>query len=208
MKNTIICIGREYGSGGREIGEKLAERLHIPCYDKLLLKLGAEQFGINESRMREMDEKPPASLFSGNTFADADTAMMMQTFYSESEQTTSAVRATMEKLASEQSCIIIGRCALSFLKDYPVLSVFIYAEKEDCIRRIMNRNQLSYKDAEKRFKQVNKMRKRYFDFYSDTKWGEAESYDFMLSTSALGVNGCVELIANSIPLKKEAVNNE
>lgn len=72
----------------------------------------------------------------------------------------------------------------------------------------MNRNQLSYKDAEKRFKQVNKMRKRYFDFYSDTKWGEAESYDFMLSTSALGVNGCVELIANSIPLKKEAVNNE
>lgn len=200
MKNTIICIGREYGSGGREIGEKLAERLHIPCYDKLLLKLGAEQFGINESRMREMDEKPPASLFSGNTFAD--TAMMMQTFYSESEQTTSAVRATMEKLASEQSCIIIGRCASSFLKVYPVLSVFIYADKEDCIRRIMNRNQLSYKDAEKRFKQVNKMRKRYFNFYSDTKWGEAESYDAMLSSSALGVTGCVNLIEKSLHLKK------
>ena len=206
MKNTIICIGREYGSGGREIGEKLAERLHIPCYDKLLLKLGAEQFGINESRMQRMDEMPPVSLFSGNTFAD--TAMMLQTFYSESEQATNAVRATMEKLAAEQSCIIIGRCASSFLKDYPVVSVFIYADKEDCTHRIMNRNQLSYRDAEKRFKQVNKMRKRYFDFYSDTKWGEAESYDAMLSSSALGIEGCVDLIEKSVRLKQEVWGHE
>ena len=199
MNNKIICIGREYGSGGREIGEKLAEKLHIPCYDKMLLKLAAEEFGISDSRIREMDEKPPASLFSGDTFAD--TAMMMQTFYSENEQATNAVRTTIEKLASEQSCIIIGRCASYFLKTYSALSVFIYADKQDCVQRIMGRNQLSLKAAEKRFKQVNKMRKRYFDFYSDTKWGVPSSYDMMLSSSALGIDGCVDLI-------KEAFEHE
>ena len=206
MDKTIICIGREYGSGGREIGEKLANKLNIPYYDKLLLKQASEEFGISNSRIEEMDEKPPKSLFSGNPFAD--TAMMMQTFYSENEQTTNAVRKTIEKIASDKSCIIIGRCASSFLKTYPIVSVFIYADEKDCIKRIMDRNNLSLKDAEQRFKRVNRLRKQYFDFYSDTKWGKPESYDFMLSTSALGVNGCVELIANSIPLKKEASHNE
>lgn len=206
MDKTIICIGREYGSGGREIGEKLAERLHIPCYDKLLLKHAAEESGISHSRIAEMDEKPPKSLLSGNPFAD--TAMMMQTFYSESEQTTNVIRQTMERLASDNSCIIVGRCASSYLKNYPVLSVFIYANEKDCIKRIMDRNHISLKEAEQRFKRVNRMRRQYFDFYSDTKWGKPESYDLMLSTSALGVNGCVELIANSITFKKEASCHE
>ena len=129
MDKTIICIGREYGSGGREIGEKLAAKLQIPCYDKLLLKQTAEDSGISNSRMTEMDEKPPRALFSGNTFAD--TAMMMQTFYFESEQTTSAIRKTLESLASDKSCIIVGRCASSFLKTYPIVSVFIYADEKE-----------------------------------------------------------------------------
>lgn len=100
MRESIICIGREYGSGGREIGEKL-----------------------------------PRMTMSGNTFAD--TAIMMHNFYSDDGRAVHSVCETMKELASRQSCVIIGRCASAFLKDYSILSVFIYADYDDCVQRIM-----------------------------------------------------------------------
>ena len=109
MKGLVICIGRQYGSGGREIGEKLAERLGITCYDKLLLKQAAQKSGVSEKEFERLDEKPVGAgqFLSGNIFADS--ASIGSTFYSESQIIYDAEQETILKVAEQGPCVIIGR---------------------------------------------------------------------------------------------------
>ena len=206
MGNFAICIGREYGSGGREVGETLAHELNIPCYDKLLIKQELAKDGVSGGVSDQLDEKLPTAILSGNAFAD--TAAIMQNFYFADGQAAYAVQRTLKRLVAEQSCVIIGRCASVFLAGLPLLSVFIYADDGDCLRRIEERNHISEEEARKRFKQINRLRRQYFDFYSDTGWGKPESYDLMLSSSALGIEGCVELIRESLSYRKAVCSHE
>ena len=206
MGNFAICIGREYGSGGREVGETLAHKLNIPCYDKLLIKQELARDGVSDGVSDQLDEKLPMAILSGNTFAD--TAAIMQNFYFADGQAAYAVQRTLKRLVAEQSCVIIGRCASVFLAGLPLLSVFIYADDGDCLRRIEERNHISEEEARKRFKQINRLRRQYFDFYSDTGWGKPGSYDLMLSSSALGIEGCVELIKESLSYRKAVCSHE
>ena len=202
MKGPVICIGRQYGSGGREIGEKLAARLGIICYDKLLLKQAAQKSGVSEEEVEQLDEKPvnESRFLSGNVFADS--ASIGSTFYSESQIVYDAEQETILKVAEEEPCVIIGRCASSILRGKKnVLSVFIYADEDDRIARIAARNHLDEREARARMRKMDRMRRRYFDFYADTQWGEPESYDLMLSSSAYGVDGCVDLLEESMKLK-------
>ena len=202
MKGLVICIGRQYGSGGREIGEKLAERLGITCYDKLLLKQAAQKSGVSEKEFERLDEQPVGAgqFLSGNVFADS--ASIGSTFYSESQIIYDAEQETILKVAEQGPCVIIGRCASSILRgNKNVLSVFIYADEDDRIARIAARNHLDEHEARARMRKMDRMRRRYFDFYADTQWGEPESYDLMLSSSAYGVVGCVDLLAESMKLK-------
>lgn len=206
MGNFAICIGREYGSGGREVGETLAHKLNIPCYDKLLIKQELARDGVSDGVSDQLDEKLPMAILSGNTFAD--TAAIMQNFYFADGQAAYAVQRTLKRLVAEQSCVIIGRCASVFLAGLPLLSVFIYADDGGCLRRIEERNHISEEEARKRFKQINRLRRQYFDFYSDTGWGKPGSYDLMLSSSALGIEGCVELIKESLSYRKAVCSHE
>ena len=206
MGNFAICIGREYGSGGREVGETLAHELNIPCYDKLLIKQELAKDGVSGGVSDQLDEKLPTAILSGNAFAD--TAAIMQNFYFADGQAAYAVQRTLKRLVAEQSCVIIGRCAALFLAGLPLLSVFIYADDGDCLRRIEERNHISEEEARKRFKQINRLRRQYVDFYSDTGWGKPESYDLMLSSSALGIEGCVELIKESLSYRKAVCSHE
>lgn len=206
MGNFAICIGREYGSGGREVGETLAHELNIPCYDKLLIKQELAKDGVSGGVSDQLDEKLPTAILSGNAFAD--TAAIMQNFYFADGQAAYAVQRTLKRLVAEQSCVIIGRCAAVFLAGLPLLSVFIYADDGDCLRRIEERNHISEEEARKRFKQINRLRRQYVDFYSDTGWGKPESYDLMLSSSALGIEGCVELIKESLSYRKAVCSHE
>ena len=206
MGNFAICIGREYGSGGREVGETLAHKLNIPCYDKLLIKQELARDGVSDGVSDQLDEKLPMAILSGNTFAD--TAAIMQNFYFADGQAAYAVQRTLKRLVAEQSCVIIGRCASVFLAGLPLLSVFIYADDGDCLRRIEERNHISEEEARKRFKQINRLRRQYVDFYSDTGWGKPGSYDLMLSSSALGIEGCVELIKESLSYRKAVCSHE
>ena len=118
------------------------------------------------------------------------------------------MQRTLKRLVAEQSCVIIGRCASVFLSGLPLLSVFVYADDADCLHRIEERNHISEEEARKRFKQINRLRRQYFDFYSDTGWGKPESYDLMLSSSALGIEGCVELIRESLSYRKAVCSHE
>lgn len=200
MKGTVVCIGRQYGSGGREIGQKLAQRLGVTCYDKLLIQRAAREAGLTEAIVAEEDERPIGlgAMVSGNPFADS--ASLSKAFYSEEERVFAAESKVIEEIAAKGSCVLIGRCASSILRDagYNVLSVFIYADDDDRARRIAQRNGLSEKAAMRKAEKVDRMRKRYFDFYSDTPWGEPASYDLMVSSSRYGIDGTADVIAKAV----------
>ena len=205
MKN-IICIGRQYGSGGREIGEKLSEMLGIPCYDKLLIKKASLESGLSEDFISKKEESPINSIqfLSGNPYADI--AGIGNTFYSESQMAYDAEEAVIRKIAEKGTCVIIGRCASAIIPKEKRISVFIYADSEDKVKRVTERNQINEKEAAIRIRHINRMRKQFFDFYSDTAWGNPESYDMMLSSSKFGINGCAKIIADTIRKMEEPEN--
>lgn len=203
----IICIGRQYGSGGREIGEKVSQTLEIPCYDKLLIKKASLESGLSEDFISKSEESPINSIrfLSGNPYADI--AGIGNTFYSESQLAYNAEETVIKKIAGKGSCVIIGRCASSIIPNEDRLSVFVYADEKDEIKRVMARNRITEKEAIHRIKHINRMRKQFFDFYSDTTWGHSESYDMMLSSSKLGIDGCVKMIISCIK-EMEGSENE
>lgn len=197
--DTVICISREYGSGGREIAEKLAQKLNIPCYDKLLIQKAAKESGYSEEFLNEYGERPLSlnNLLAGNPFSD--TVSMAHSFYPESQVAFDIERKTILEIAQKGGGVIVGRCASSILSGREhVLSVFIYGDQKSRVERVMARNQISEAEARKRIHKIDRMRKRHFDFYADTIWGHPESYDLMLSSSHFGIEKCVDLIIESI----------
>ncbi len=204
----VICIGRQYGSGGREIGERLAQKLGINCYDKLLIKKAAEISGLNEEYISREEEKPanPLWYLSGNIFAD--TAGIGAAFYSGSEVIYNAEKVAIEQIVQRESCVIIGRSASEILRNKGCFSVFIYADEQDRIARVSARNGIDEKEASERIRKIDKMRKGYFNAYSETGWGKAESYDLLLSGSRFGVENCADLIISAVSMTEGGVSNE
>ncbi len=191
--NLIITIGREFGSGGREIGELLAQRLGVKCYDKLLLKLAAEQSGISEKLFEMNDERNvrsiSASLLTNSYFSTVSTRqpMLVQLFLAQFN----AIRSLEDK----GTCVIIGRCADDVLKNYPhKLRVFVCADKYKKIERVMARHECSEKEAEKLIRKTDKARAKYYNYFSSGIWGDARTYDLCVNSSVLGIEGTVNAI--------------
>lgn len=200
-----VCIGRQYGSGGREVGELVAKKLGVTCYDKLLIQKAAKDSGMDEQYLAGHEERLTDLLLpiSGNCFAD--TADMSGIFYSAGDNAYHAEKKAILAIAEGESSVMIGRCASSILAGRPgTLSVFLYGSEQDCIARIAQRNRLSERAARERMERINRMRRRYFNFYSMTEWGRPESYDLMLSTSGLGLEGCADAICDVLKRKLEA----
>ena len=191
---------RQYGSGGREIGEKLAKNLGVVCYDKLLIRQAAKDSGLSADIIENDEERPIGlcEVVSGNPFADS--ALLGATFYSEKQRVFEAERKAISEIAEKEPCIIIGRCASSILRGagYDVLSVFVYADTDDRAKRIAERNGIGIKEAIRKAEKVDRMRKEYFDFYSDTPWGEHASYDLMISSSRYGIDGTADVIGKAV----------
>lgn len=189
-----ICIGRQYGSGGREVGEYLAKKLGIPCYDKLLVSQAAKEAGMSEEHVSQTEERADATawLLSGNPFADS--AAIAHNFYTPSQRIFDAERDTICRLAEKGDCVIVGRCASDILGRDNCYSVFIYASEHSRLDRVQKRNDLPPKLAAQRLRRVDRLRKQYFDFYAGTRWGHPESYDLMLDSDTHGVKGCAEVI--------------
>ncbi|MDD2973264.1 MAG: cytidylate kinase-like family protein [Lachnospiraceae bacterium] len=203
MMKKCICIGREYGSGGREIGEKLADRLQVACYDKLLLQLSAKESGLSMETMEKDDEKPARmnSFLSGNVFADS--ANMGNQFYSLNQKIYTSERNVIEKIAGRESAVIIGRCASDIIQQDRRLSVFIYADMKDRLARVAKRNEISEREAALRIRRIDRMRKQYFDFNAGSRWGHPESYDLMLSSSYYEIHGCIEIILKALEQEEQ-----
>lgn len=202
--NTIITIGRQYGSGGHEIGEKVAVRLGIPFYDKQLLKRAAKESGIMEEVMDNLDEKPDKS-FLYSLVTDPYMALNMNGFENSlNYKVVSAAFDTIKKIASEGPCVIIGRCADYALQDYEnCLNLFITAPLKERCERIMKRREILYNQALTAIKKTDKQRESYHNFYATTKWGHIDSYDMVINSSVLGIDGTVDLICDLVKEKEK-----
>ena len=199
-KNTIITIGRQFGSGGHEIGNRLSERLGIPLYDHNLIRMAAEELKINPEKAQEVDEtllgRYMASAISG-TGSGAYVLFMNGTEYEQplSEQVFAMQSKLIEKLAEQSPCIFVGRCADYILGDYSnCINTFIYAYKDDRIRRIMKLYDLNEKKAWEKIKRVDRTRKAYYEEHTDREWGSIEAHQMMFNSSLMGIDGVVDAL--------------
>ncbi len=204
--NTIITIGREYGSAGREIGYKVAEAFDIKLYDKEMLARAAKESGICEEIFQSHDEKPTNSFlyslvmdtysmgYSGNSYTDMP--INHKVFLAQFD--------AIKKIADEGPCILVGRCADYALESYPnVVSVFIHADMQSRIRRIARLYDLTDAKAKDVIVKTDKKRASYYNYYTNKKWSDAESYELCLTSSELGIEGTAQAIIDYVTLKEK-----
>ena len=189
MKNRIITISREFGSGGRSIGKAVAEALGIPCYDNELLKEIAVESGFNEKYVEDAGEYAPggflASAFSHQAPGPNNADYLWKIQY-----------RLITELAEKGSCVIVGRCADYILRGRKdMLSVFIHAPMELRIQRISRVRNVEEDAARSLIKKTDRQRANYYNFYADNDWGAADSYDVAINSGKLGVEKSIEVLA-------------
>lgn len=204
MKKYAITLGRQFGSGGHEIGTKLADSLGIKCYDKEILSESAKHSGLCEEIFKNNDEKPTSSFLyslvmdiSGAGYSGAaymDMPLNHKVFLAQFH--------TIQKLAEEESCLFIGRCADYALQDKKnVINLFIHAPLEERIKRISTLHDLSDNKAKDMILKTDKKRASYYNYYSSNRWGESSNYDLCINSSVLGIDGTVDFIKEFIEKK-------
>ncbi len=192
MKNRIITISRQFGSGGRTIGKQVAEKLGIPCYDQELIEKVAEESGFAKDFIADQGEYTP----HGNWFINA---LSPRTPDGKSTQDYlwNIQRKIILDLAKNGPCVIVGRCADYILKEEAdLLKIFIHSDWHTRAERIVNIYGESDVSPEKRLKNKDKCRKAYYQFYTDMEWGSAENYHVSLNSGVLGIEKCVEIITS------------
>lgn len=193
----VVTIGRQYGSGGKIIGEKLAKALGVPFYDKELLTEAARKSGICQEMFESNDEKPTSSLLYSlvmGTYSGDSLPLNHKLFLAQFD----AIRS----LADKGSCVIIGRCADYALEDYKnVINVFIHAKMEDRIDRAVAQYGIDINKAEDIIIKTDKKRASYYNFYSSKKWGNVDNYDITVDSSVLGIDDTVKLLKEFVELK-------
>ena len=200
MKKFVVCISREFGSGGHEIGRKLAEKTGVDFYDKELLTRIAKDSGMSEKLVSYYDEMPSKSLLFSLAM---DAYPMSFTEIPVNQKVYQAQVDTIKKIAENESCVIIGRCADAILGDTEnVVSVFIHADMDSKLARVMEREGLTAEKAKDKIIKTDKKRASFYNFYaSDKKWGEASSHDLTLDSGKLGLDNTVELLYEYLKLR-------
>jgi len=192
----VITIGRQLGSGGREIGQKLSARLGIAFYDKELIRIASKESGLKEEFFERVDEQKHFSLFPGILgLRTALTDDFFSNYYLSNESLFRIQSDVMRRLATEGSCIFVGRCADYVMKDERnCLNLFICADTEDRIKRISVSHKVSESKAKELTERTDKGRSSYYNYFSGKTWGAAESYHLCINSSVLGIDETVKLI--------------
>ncbi len=188
MKQRIITISREFGSGGRTIGKAVAGELGIPCYDSELLQQIAAESGFDEHYVNETDECAPggflASAFSHHNFSPNNADYLWKIQYE-----------IIAGLPQKGPCVIVGRCADYILRGKAdLLRVFIHADEKFRAERIVREYGERNESPEQRLRDKDKRRAAYHRFYTDMKWGHAQNYDITLNSGTIGIDQCVNII--------------
>ncbi|MDR2121994.1 MAG: cytidylate kinase-like family protein, partial [Flavobacteriaceae bacterium] len=173
----FITIGRHLGSGGREIGKKLANSLGISYYDKEIINLASKESGLGKEFFKRADEKIRFSFF------DNFLGMQFSKNYLGNETLFEIQSNIIRELAEKHSALFVGRCADYILRDCPNrLDIFVTANKEDCIKRTAQRKKISYEEAEELNFKTDKKRREYYNFYTNRAWGRARSYHLCINS--------------------------
>lgn len=190
MKNRVITISRQFGSGGRTIGKEVANKLGIPCYDHTLIEKISAESGFAKDYIAEQGEYTSHGNWLINAFNSRSIDGKSNQDYLWNIQ-----RNIILELAQKESCVIVGRCADYILKDTAdCLKVFIHADIDKRAERIVNLYGEGKDAPEKRLNDKDKRRKAYYHFYTDEEWGEAQNYHICLDSGVLGIEKCVDII--------------
>lgn len=208
MKN-IITISREFGSGGREIGKRLADDLGIPFYDKELLEIASKESGICQELFESNDESYTSSfLFSlvmGNYPVTADGRINPEMPLN--HRLFLAQFDTIKKIAEDGPCVIVGRCADYILRENKnVINFFVMGNMSEKKKRILERYDIEKNKVEDFIRKTDKRRSHYYNYYTDMKWGEAKNYDLCINSSKTGIDGAVKLMKSYIEIKETPQN--
>ena len=198
--NTVITISRQFGSGGRLIGRKLAEKLGVPFYDKELIELAVEESGFSKEIFEKVDERASSSLLYTLSVSPgimhgvtgmADLPLNDKVFLVQTK--------IIKDVASKGGCVIVGRCADYILKEFDnVVNVFIRADMKDRIDRATNVYEISFANAAKEIQKNDKKRGNYYSFYAHSKWGVVENYDLCINSAKIGIDESVDVIADYV----------
>lgn len=191
-----INIGRQLGSGGRQIGEMLASQFGIDFYDKELIQIASKESGLEKEFFEKADEKESSSFIGG--LLGLRTTLSNEVYVNNylSNETFFKIQSdVIRKLAKEKSCIFVGRCADYILRNnLRCVNVFISANTEDRIKRVVQTQQLSKEKAQEVIEKTDKKRAEYYNYYSNKVWGAAESYNLCINSSVLGIDETVTFI--------------
>lgn len=194
MQNRVITISREFGSGGRLIGKKLAEKMGVPYYDKELLDRIAEESGFSREMMEDAEKRAKNGLLYSlsSAFGTGETGPESLSL---NERFFLAQFDTIRKVAEEGSCVIVGRCADYILRGYPeVTNVFIYAEAGDKIKRAVEEYGVPEKDVKKVMHDADKARANYYNYHTGRKWGDPVNYNLCIDSGYISIDDIVDLI--------------
>ena len=205
MKNFVVTIARGFGSGGKEIGTKLADRFGIPCYERQILKLASDASGLNESLFAQIDER-----IRGNVLAKKLTGISFhrvaepQDKHFESDRNLYNIQAEIiRRLADTTSCVILGKAADYVLKDYDnVVSFYIEAPRAACVKSIMSKMKVSESEAHKLIRKTDKYRADYYRYYTGGNyWTNPVNYHMTLNSDKIGRDQCVDVMESYIRYK-------
>ncbi|WP_026505098.1 cytidylate kinase-like family protein [Butyrivibrio sp. NC3005] len=200
-RNIVIAIARQYGSGGRTVGEMLADELGINYYDNGLVKLASELSGISETMFVKADEnilngkhlldkvKWKKNIYKGGIIPpDSDNFTSMKNLFNYQAE-------VIKQLAEKESCVIVGRCADFVLKDYEnAISVFVHADHDFLMEQAAKKQAVRGEELAKTIEKIDKYRSDYYEYYTGKKWTDALNYDLCLDSGKLGFKKCVEAI--------------
>lgn len=199
-ENIIINIGRQFGSGGRIIGEKLAEKLGFSFYDKELISIASKESGLGREFFEKADEKTSYGIFGGLLgFRSSVIADEFMNNYLSNETLFKIQSDVIRELAAKSSSVFVGRCADYILRENrQCFNIFVVAPVEDRIERVSQRQKMSRQSVEDLLEKTDKKRSAYYNYYTNKIWGAAESYHLCLDSSFLGIDKSVDLICRIV----------
>lgn len=201
--NRIITIGREFGSGGREIGRRLAEHLHFAYYDQEIVKEIAKRINMAEEYIKNIEERQPIPLLPitiGRTFTLPPNVIsdQAQTVYREQSK-------VIRDMAQKSDCVIVGRCADYVLRELSPFRLFIYADMkfkmERCRKKGQEKEILNDQELQRKIRSIDKARSKYYQFYTDQVWGDKKNYDLCINTSDIEIKRAVDAIEKFLPFE-------